>query len=128
MAKMIMIFSKQDNNIPYIYPTIKTIFIVKKKGIIFFYYRCRRKILLFKQSFEFSVVLDTIRCFSCMSPIYEAAWSELQHVYYAPRNFTKLCDSEHIGAYSVRSVACQTVCIRMTEILVIGGEIVLTIF
>ncbi|VDD96034.1 unnamed protein product [Enterobius vermicularis] len=56
-----------------------------------------------------------------MSPIYEAAWSELQHVYYAPRNFTKLCDSEHIGAYSVRSVACQTVCIRMTEILVIGG-------
>uniref|UniRef100_A0A0N5A9Q3 Protein quiver n=1 Tax=Syphacia muris TaxID=451379 RepID=A0A0N5A9Q3_9BILA len=56
-----------------------------------------------------------------MSPIYEAAWSELQNVYYAPRNFTKLCDTEDVNPYSVRTVACQSVCIRMTEILVIGG-------
>ncbi|KAK0413953.1 hypothetical protein QR680_007076 [Steinernema hermaphroditum] len=66
-------------------------------------------------------VIDSARCYSCMSRFYEAVWPALSHVYKRPRNFTDYCNDDVVDPRHVPVVDCPTICIRMWEEPTVAG-------
>lgn len=65
--------------------------------------------------------MDTARCFSCMSRLYEAVWPALSSIYKKPKNFTDLCNENNLDPQAVPFTYCPTICIRMWEEPAVAG-------
>uniref|UniRef100_A0AAF5PU91 Saposin B-type domain-containing protein n=1 Tax=Wuchereria bancrofti TaxID=6293 RepID=A0AAF5PU91_WUCBA len=66
--------------------------------------------------------MDTARCFSCMSRLYEAVWPALSSIYKKPKNFTDLCNENNLDPQAVPFTYCPTICIRMWEEPAVADE------
>ncbi|GMS83365.1 hypothetical protein PENTCL1PPCAC_5540 [Pristionchus entomophagus] len=62
------------------------------------------------------------RCYSCMSPYYEALWKgRVSTIFNEPKNFTHHCD-DPAASHLLEAVACRTICLTITHDLVVFGQ------